>query len=362
MDELKQRLVAQAEAEGFDLARVCRPWDVPQVPDRLSRFLDEGYHGQMTWLAERSHWRSAPQALWPEAQSVIMLAESYTPTYDPLQTLKEPERATISVYARNKDYHDTVKKRLKRLARWLIDTAGGEVKVFVDTAPVPEKPLGHAAGLGWQGKHTNLVSRDLGNWFFIGSVFTTLKIDTDSPENDHCGTCRACLDICPTDAFPTPYQLDARRCISYLTIEHHGPIDEDLRPLMGNRIYGCDDCLAVCPWNKFAVAARETKYHARDDLMAPKLRDLASLDDPGFRAKFSGSPIKRIGRNRFVRNVLYAIGNSGDGSLSPVVQTLCNDSDPTVADAALWARQRLETAANGLAKPEKPGKPDLRNC
>jgi epoxyqueuosine reductase len=277
-----------------------------------------------------------------------MLAESYTPAEDPLATLVRPEVGTVSVYARGRDYHDVVKKRLKRLARWLIAEAGGEVKVFVDTAPVPEKPLGQAAGLGWQGKHTNLLSRDLGNWFFIGSVFSTLDIETDPAESDHCGSCRACLDVCPTDAFPAPYQLDARRCISYLTIEHKGPVDEDLRAKMGNRIYGCDDCLAVCPWNKFAVAAREVKYAACADLLAPPLAELAGLDDAGFRARFSGSPIKRIGRNRFVRNVLYAVGNSGRANLLPVAQDLCEDPDETVADAARWAVMRLKSAANGL--------------
>ena len=244
---LKQRLVAQARAEGFDACRLCRPWDVGHVPERLAAFLEQGYHGQMGWLEERAHWRGAPEVLWPEARTVIVLGESYTPEEDPLAGLARRDRGNVSVYARGRDYHDTVKKRLKRLARWLISEAGGEVKVFVDTAPVPEKPLGEAAGLGWQGKHTNLVSRDLGSWFFIGSVFTTLDIETDSAEIDHCGSCRACLDICPTDAFPAPYQLDARRCISYLTIEHKGPVDEALRPLLGNRIYGCDDCLAVCP-------------------------------------------------------------------------------------------------------------------
>lgn len=348
MSELKQRLVAQALEEGFDACRVCRPWNVGHVPERLKTFLDEGRHGQMQWLAERSHWRGAPQVLWPEAQSVIVLGESYTPDVDPMATLVEPEVGTVSVYARNKDYHDIVKKRLKRLARWLIAEAGGDVKVFVDTAPVPEKPLGQAAGLGWQGKHTNLVSRELGSWFFIGSVFTTLEIDTDPAEIDHCGNCRACLDICPTKAFPAPYQIDARRCISYLTIEHHGPVDETLRPLLGNRIYGCDDCLAVCPWNKFAVDAREVRYHARDDLNAPKLAELAALDDTAFRAMFSGSPIKRVGRDRFLRNVLYAIGNSGMPDLMDVAREHCEDPDPTVADAARWALKRLEDAANGL--------------
>ncbi|SEK80505.1 epoxyqueuosine reductase [Roseovarius azorensis] len=338
---LKQRLVEQARAEGFDACRLCRPWDVGHVPERLAAFLGHGYHGQMGWLAERSHWRGAPQVLWPEARTVIVLGESYTPEDDPLAVLGQKDRGNISVYARGRDYHDTVKKRLKRLARWLIAEGGGEVKVFVDTAPVPEKPLGQAAGLGWQGKHTNLVSRDLGSWFFIGSVFTTLELETDPAESDHCGSCRACLDICPTDAFPAPYRLDARRCISYLTIEHDGPVDEALRPLLGNRIYGCDDCLAVCPWNKFAVAAREVKYHAREDLIAPRLAELAALDDAAFRARFSGSPIKRIGRNRFLRNVLYAIGNSGDMSLREVAQRHCGDPDATVADAARWAVGRL---------------------
>ncbi|MEQ8902044.1 MAG: tRNA epoxyqueuosine(34) reductase QueG [Roseovarius sp.] len=345
---LKQRLIEQARAEGFDACRLCRPWDVGHVPERLAAFLEQGYHGQMGWLEERAHWRGAPEVLWPEARTVIVLGESYTPEEDPLAGLARRDRGNVSVYARNRDYHDTVKKRLKRLARWLITEAGGEVKVFVDTAPVPEKPLGEAAGLGWQGKHTNLVSRDLGSWFFIGSVFTTLDIETDPAEVDHCGSCRACLDICPTDAFPAPYQLDARRCISYLTIEHKGPVDEALRPLLGNRIYGCDDCLAVCPWNKFAVEAREVKYHAREDLVAPPLAELAALDDAGFRARFSGSPIKRIGRDRFLRNVLYAIGNSGDMSLRAVAQGHCEDTDATVADAARWAVKRLDRDANGL--------------
>ena len=321
--------------------RICRPWDVPQVPDRLEAFLQAGYHGQMGWMAERMHWRGDPAALWPEARSVLMLAESYTPEHDPLRVLERRDRAAISVYAQNKDYHDLVKKRLKRLARWMVAETGCEVKVFVDTAPVPEKALGAAAGLGWQGKHTNLVSRDWGNWAFLGSVFTTLDLEPDPAEVDHCGSCRACLDVCPTDAFPAPYQLDARRCISYLTIEHKGPVDEALRPGLGNRIYGCDDCLAVCPWNKFAVTATEARYAARDDLMAPPLAELAVLDDATFRAKFSGSPIKRIGRDRFVRNVLYAIGNSGDRTLAEVARNLADDPDPAVADAARWAITQL---------------------
>lgn len=326
---------------GFDAMRICRPWDVPHVPDRLAKFVQLGRHGTMGWMAERMAWRGNPAALWPEAKSCIMLAESYTPEHDPLEILQHPDKGAISVYAQNKDYHDIVKKRLKRLARWLIAEAGGEVKVFVDTAPVPEKPLAQAAGLGWQGKHTNLVSRDLGNWFFIGSVFTTLDLPVDPHETDHCGSCRKCLDICPTDAFPAPYQIDARRCISYLTIEHKEPVDEALRPLLGNRIYGCDDCLAVCPWNKFAETARDVRLAARDDLRAPDLADLAQLDDANFRQKFSGSPIKRIGRDRFVRNVLYAIGNSAAPDLKPVAQDLTNDPAPVVADAARWATLQL---------------------
>ena len=342
MDEvLKSRLVDQALAEGFIACRVCRPWDVPQVPQRLEAFLEAEYHGQMGWMAERTHWRGDPAKLWPEALSVIMLAESYTPEHDPTEVLSYKDRGAISVYAQNKDYHDLVKKRLKRLARWLIGEAGGEVKVFVDTAPVPEKALGQAAGLGWQGKHTNLVSRDWGNWAFIGSVFTTLELPVDQAEVDHCGSCLSCIDACPTDAFPAPYKLDARRCISYLTIEHKGPVDEALRPALGNRIYGCDDCLAACPWNKFAVTASDMRYAARDELVAPRLAELAVLDDAAFRALFSGSPIKRIGRDRFVRNVLYAIGNAADTALAPVAKGLLDDADSTVADAAQWAVKRL---------------------
>lgn len=346
MDALKERLVARALEEGFVACRICRPWDIPEVAGRLEQFLEAGRHGQMGWMAERSHWRGDPAALWPEARSVVMLAESYTPEHDPLEVLGRPDRAAISVYAQGKDYHDLVKKRLKRLARWLIEAAkplaSPEVKVFVDTAPVAEKPLGQAAGLGWQGKHTNLVSRDWGNWAFLGAIFTTLELPVDAAERDHCGSCRACLDACPTDAFPAPYQLDARRCISYLTIEHRGPVEEDLRARMGNRIYGCDDCLAVCPWNKFAVAARDIGYASRPGLVAPELAELAVLDDAAFRARFAGSPIKRIGRDRFVRNVLYAIGNSGEPALRAVAARLVGDPDETVADAARWAVERLE--------------------
>lgn len=340
---ISDAIKAQALIEGFAEARITTPSSVPQVAERLAAFLEAGHHGQMGWMADRAAWRGNPAALWPEARSVIMLAEPYSPTEDPLQTLSQPKKATVSVYARNRDYHDLVKKRLKRLARWLIAETDPsvEVKVFVDTAPVPEKPLAEAAGLGWQGKHTNLVSRRLGNWIFLGAIFTTLKLPVDPPEQDHCGSCRACLDVCPTNAFPAPYQLDARRCISYLTIEHKGPIEPDLRAAMGNHIYGCDDCLAACPWNKFAATATEIRYAARDDLIAPDLKDLVGLDDTAFRTKFSGSPIKRIGRDRFVRNVLYAMGNSGSTSLKAAAQDLCDDPDPTVADAAQWAVARL---------------------
>ncbi|MGR3491016.1 MAG: tRNA epoxyqueuosine(34) reductase QueG [Shimia sp.] len=341
MSELTARLKAQALAEGFSAARVTTPDAVPAAAERLRAFLDAGYHGQMGWLADRAEWRGNPAALWPEARSVLMLAEVYTPEGDPLENLARPDVGNVSVYARQKDYHDLVKKRLKRVARWLVAEAGCEVKVFVDTAPVPEKALAQAAGLGWQGKHTNVVSRELGNWFFLGAIFTTAALTPDGAEVDHCGTCRRCLDVCPTDAFPAPYQLDARRCISYLTIEHKGPVEDALRPGLGNRIYGCDDCLAVCPWNKFATEARETRYAAREDLKAPPLAELSGLDEAGFRARFAGSPIKRIGRDRFVRNVLYAIGNSGLPILRPHAERLVDDPDPTVADAARWALLRL---------------------
>ena len=340
MDEaLKQRLAVRAREEGFSGMGICAPGATPETAARLGAFLAAGHHGQMGWMAERAEWRGSAAALWPAARSVIMLAEVYTPEADPRSVLEHPDRAAISVYAQGKDYHDLVKRRLKRLGRWLLDQAGGEIKVFVDTAPVMEKPLAQAAGLGWQGKHTNLLSRDLGNWFFLGALFTTLDLPKDAPETSHCGSCRACLDICPTDAFPAPYRLDARRCISYLTIEHKGPVDLDLRALMGNRIYGCDDCLAACPWNKFAQSARDIGYAAR--IGAPDLAELATLDDAAFRARFAGSPIKRIGRDRFIRNVLYAIGNSGLPHLRASAEALRHDPDPTVAEAAQWAIHRL---------------------
>ena len=335
------RIRAEAVAQGFARMGVCAPDAIPQAAGRLGQFLDADMHGQMAWMADRAEWRGNPAALWPEARSIIMLAEPYTPDVDPLSLLEQPEIGAISVYARNKDYHDLVKKRLKRLGRWLVDQTGCQIKVFVDTAPVMEKPLAQAAGLGWQGKHTNVLSRDLGNWFFLGSIFTTLELEQDAPAVEKCGSCTACLDACPTNAFPAPFQLDARRCISYLTIEHKGPVALELREKMGNRIYGCDDCLAVCPWNKFAQKARDAGYWARVELVAPRLQDLVMLTDATFREVFSGSPIKRIGRDRFVRNVLYAIGNSARPDLLPSAQALVDDPDPAVADAARWAVGRL---------------------
>ena len=340
MKALKQALVERARAEGFAAVGVCRPDAAPQAAGRLRQFLEAGHHGQMGWLAEREAWRGSAAALWPQARSVVMLAEVYTPDVNPLAVLDLRDRGTVSVYAQGRDYHDLVKRRLKRLGGWFVGVSGAEIKVFVDTAPVMEKPLAQAAGLGWQGKHTNLVGRGLGSWFFLGALFTTAELEPDAAEVDHCGSCRACLDICPTSAFPAPYQLDARRCISYLTIEHRGPVNAELRGLMGNRIYGCDDCLAVCPWNKFAQAATEIGYQPR--VGAPELAELAGLDDAGFRARFSGSPIKRIGRDRFVRNVLYAIGNSGVKPLLPVAAGLAGDADAAVADAARWAVARLQ--------------------
>jgi epoxyqueuosine reductase len=295
----------------------------------------------MDWLAAKADRRVGPSALWPEAKSVIALGLCYAPGDDPLALARRPERGVISVYARNRDYHDVVRKRLKALGRWIGEAWGCGIKIFVDTAPVMEKPLAERAGIGWQGKHTNLVSRQHGSWLFLAEIYTTLEIVPDQPEDDHCGSCRDCLDACPTDAFPAPYRIDARRCISYLTIEHKGPIPEELRPLLGNRIYGCDDCLAVCPWNKFARATAEPAFLPRAELTAPRLGDLAQLDDAAFRTLFAGSAIKRTGRNRFVRNVLIALGNSGDKAQIPVAEALLRDDDPVVRDAAVWTVGRL---------------------
>jgi epoxyqueuosine reductase len=336
--DLARALKERATAEGFAACGIAPP---AAFGPSLAAFVAAGRHGRMDWLARRMAERGDPRVLWPEVRSVVMLAEAYTPSEDPLAGLAHRDRGVISVYARGQDYHDVAKKRLKRLGRWFVQESGAAIKVFVDTAPVMEKPLAQRAGIGWQGKHTNLLGRKLGNWFFLGALFTDADLPPDPQERENCGSCRACLDACPTDAFPAPFRLDARRCISYLTIEHDGPVDEPLRALMGNRIYGCDDCLAVCPWNKFAVAAHEIGYAARAELRAPRLADLAALDDAAFRAVFAGSPIKRIGRNRLVRNVLYAIGNSEDPGLVPPARRLLDDDDPVVRDAARWAVGRL---------------------
>jgi len=331
----------KALALGFDAVGFAPAYLGPQVRHRLGAFLAEGRHGDMGWMAERTEQRAQPAALWPAARGIVALGFSYAPGFDALETLGRPDRGNISVYARNRDYHDVLKGRLKHLGQFIVSRFDAGVKVFVDTAPVMEKPVAELAGLGWQGKHTNLVSRAHGSWLFLGEVFTTLEFAPAPPSGGGCGSCSACLDICPTAAFPAPYQLDARRCISYLTIEHKGPIPLELRPLMGNRIYGCDDCLAVCPWNKFARPGRDEKLRAREALAAPRLAELAALDDAAFRALFAGSPVKRIGRDRFVRNVLIAIGNSGDCTLSKVAERLRADTDPVVAEAADWAAARL---------------------
>ena len=323
---------------------MARPDAIPLAAERLRTFLAEGAHGDMDWMAAKADRRGDPRAMWPAVRSVILLGVNYGPRGDPLAILKQRTRGAISVYAQGDDYHEVLKPRLKKLGRWLIEQAGGDIKVFVDTAAVMEKPLAEAAGLGWQGKHTNLVSLELGSWLFLGAIFTTLDLPPDKPTRDHCGTCHACLDVCPTDAFPAPYRLDARRCISYLTIEHKGAIPRELRPLMGNRIYGCDDCLAVCPWNKFAQAGREMKLQAREVLRAPRLAELARLDDAGFRALFAKSAVKRIGRNRFLRNVLIAIGNSEDENLASEAERLLGDSSALVRGAAVWALGRLDRA------------------
>ncbi|MGB7259856.1 MAG: tRNA epoxyqueuosine(34) reductase QueG, partial [Pseudolabrys sp.] len=339
--DIKRALIEAARAHGFAVAGVTRPDAVPEAKARLERFLADGAHGDMVWLESTAGRRASPSALWPDVRSVIMLGFNYGPDEDPFAILRQRERGAISVYARSDDYHELIKSKLKQVARWLIETAGGNVKVFIDTAAVMEKPLAASAGLGWQGKHTNLVSRQFGSWLFLGSIFTTLDLPADESEPDSCGSCHACIDICPTAAFPAPYRLDARRCISYLTIEHKGPIPRDLRAAIGNRIFGCDDCLAVCPWNKFAQAGHETKLAARNALRAPKLAELARLDDAQFRALFAKTSIKRTGRDRFVRNVLVAIGNSADATLASEAQRLLDDASPLVRGAAVWALSRL---------------------
>jgi epoxyqueuosine reductase len=339
--DLKAALAREARALGFDCLGVTGPDGIEDAGRFLRAFLELGAHGDMDWLAARPERRADPRLLWPDVRSIIMLGVNYGPDENPLAVLEQRTCGAISVYAKGDDYHDLIKKRLKALARWLVATSGGEVKVFVDTAAVMEKPLAQAAGLGWQGKHTNLVSREFGSWLFLGAIFTSLDLPRDAADADHCGSCQACLEICPTSAFPTPYKLDARRCISYLTIENKGPIPHEFRKAIGNRIYGCDDCLAVCPWNKFAQAGREVKLAAREKLRAPDLATLAGLDDATFRKLFAKSPVKRIGRDRFLRNVLIAIGNSSDKALAVQAERLLQDASPLVRGAAVWALSQL---------------------
>jgi epoxyqueuosine reductase len=341
VDTLRSALTYEARALGFDCVGITDPGAIVEAAKHFRDFLDAGAHGEMDWLAARPERRTDPRGLWPGVRSVIMLGVNYGPDENPLAILQQRTSGAISVYAQGDDYHDVIKKRLKALARWLAATSGAEVKVFVDTAAVMEKPLAQAAGLGWQGKHTNLVSREFGSWLFLGAIFTTLDLPRDNADTDHCGSCQACLDICPTAAFPAPYKLDARRCISYLTIENKGPIPREFRKAIGNRIYGCDDCLAVCPWNKFAQAGREAKLATRDELRAPSLAELVQLDDAAFRTLFTKSPVKRIGRDRFIRNVLIAIGNSGDGTLAVEAERLLGDASPLVRGAAVWALSQM---------------------
>jgi len=347
-----------ARALGFDVVRFARAESSVSVQGNLHAFLEGGFHGDMGWMAANADRRADPKVLWPEARTAIVVGLNYGPSEADLARVPA-DAGVISVYARNDDYHDVLKKKLRRLAIWLAETARADVKLFVDTAPVMEKPLAERAGAGWQGKHTNLVSRDFGSWLFLGEVLTTLELEPDAGEADHCGACRRCLDVCPTSAFIGPYKLDARRCVSYLTIEHKGPIPRELRPLLGNRIYGCDDCLAVCPWNKFAQAGREAAFMPRAALSAPKLADLSRLDDAGFRALFAKSPIKRIGRARFVRNVMIAIGNSGETSLANAAQERLRDESPVVRGAAVWALSRLAPALFVTLRGEyAPGEAD----
>jgi epoxyqueuosine reductase len=363
-DLLKPKIIAQAKALGFDACGFASAQDPWPAGERLLDFIAQGRHGQMEWMQTTAPRRAHPQGMWPQARSAIVLGLNYGPAHNPLEALEDRTRAAISVYAQGDDYHELIKKRLKALGGWLAREAGCELKVFVDTAPLMEKPLAERAGLGWQGKHTNLVSRDFGSWLFLGTVLTSLELEPDAPSGEHCGQCRACLDICPTDAFPAPFQLDARACLSYLTIEHAGPIPLRYRAPMGNRIYGCDDCLAVCPWNKFAQDAREQALHAREALKSPSLAALAALDDAAFRALFSKSPVKRIGRNRFVRNVLYALGNSADPALTVAAIALLDDTAPEVRGAAVWALSRLlspdDFKAMSEARSGGEADPDVR--
>ncbi|ODN70255.1 tRNA epoxyqueuosine(34) reductase QueG [Methylobrevis pamukkalensis] len=354
----------RAERLGFGALRVTTPERVAEAGLRLREAIAEGHHGTMDWLADTADRRADPRLVWPDVRSVVMLGLNYGPEGDALANLADPSVANISVYARGRDYHDVIKGKLKEIAGLVERDTGAKVKVFVDTAPVMEKPLAASAGLGWQGKHTNLVSRDFGSWLFLGAIFCAAELVPDAPEDDRCGSCRACLDACPTNAFPAPYRLDARRCISYLTIEHAGPIPAEFRAAIGNRIYGCDDCLAVCPWNKFAQTGAEMKLSARADLMAPPIADLLGFDDTAFRERFSGSPVKRIGRNRFLRNLLIAAGNSGTGALGGKVTALLDDPDPVVRGTAVWAAGRLlpaeDLAALGASRLDQETDPEVR--
>ncbi|MCJ8143492.1 tRNA epoxyqueuosine(34) reductase QueG [Ancylobacter sp. A5.8] len=358
----RELLFALAREEGFDAMGIAAPGAIPHAAPRLHQWIAEGAHGDMEWMPQTADRRAAPGSLWPEVGAVLMLGLNYGPDSDPRLSLAQREAGTISVYARGDDYHELIKGKLKRIASRFVPRAGGEVKVFVDTAPLMEKPLAEAAGLGWQGKHTNLVSREKGSWLLLGAIATSLALPPDEPERDHCGSCRACLDACPTGAFPAPYRIDARRCVSYLTIEHKGPIPRELRPLMGNRIYGCDDCLAACPWNKFAVLGREARLAARDENRAPALADLAGLDEAAFRARFTKSPVKRTGRTRFLRNVLVAIGNSGEPALAAEARRLLDDDQPLIRGAAIWALSRLlpRPAFAALRARHRPGEADAQ--
>ena len=367
--EIKTALAREAAALGFDCIGVTDPDATGGAGLRFREFLQAGQHGDMDWLAANPERRMHPRTLWPGVRSIVMLGFNYGPDQDPLAILRMRTRGAISVYAQGDDYHEVIKKRLKMLARWLVAATGDEVKVFIDTAAVMEKPLAQAAGLGWQGKHTNLVSRELGSWLFLGAIFSASVLPRDEPDVDRCGSCMACQEICPTAAFPVPYKLDARRCISYLTIESKGPIPREFRKALGNRIYGCDDCLAVCPWNKFAQAGREAKLAARSELRAPSLGELARLDDAGFRALFAKSPVKRIGRDRFMRNVLIAIGNSGDTTLATEAERLLDDANPLVRGAAVWALSRLVPsdafaghAARAAAEADEIVRAEWKDC
>ena len=360
---LVETIRMEARALGFDDCRILRAEDAPHLRERLSDWLAQGCAGDMDWMTETLDRRADPRTLWPEVRSIVMLAMNYGPARDPLENLAHVDRANISVYARHRDYHDIIKGKLKLLASKIVARAGGDVKVFVDTAPVMEKPLAAQAGLGWQGKHSNLVSREFGSWLFLGSIFTTLELPADAPEGDHCGNCSACISACPTQAIVAPYRVDARRCISYLTIEHKGPIPHEFRAAMGNRIYGCDDCLAVCPWNKFASYTREAKLVARADLVAPALADFVQMDEAAFRAFFSANPVKRIGHARFLRNVLIAAGNSRDAGLSSLVESRLDHASPLVRGAAVWALSSLAPAyAERLAETRLPLESDAEVC